>query len=202
MPDKDLIVISYAHSCTSVGVMSEDRILNEHIVSARAAQQAFRNLHHDLPICLLDCGPIRTAHEYARWKIDRINALNPTLAVEIHCNSAESPMRRYSEVIHHRSGGNGELAAKLVAAELKNTLTDVDVLGRKVWEHRGARANSVALDRHLFFFLEELRCPSIIVEGMFLTNPEHVKRLSDGGMEAYGAIVGEGIRKFWNAVNK
>jgi len=187
------VLLSVAHSCTAHGVTDQSGIINEHDVSMRAAEQVWRTLHPNLPICVLDSGPrvAKGPNGYAAWKTERINAIKPSLAIELHCNSGP-PARHYSEVIHGPSK-EGTRAAQLIAAALKRRL-DPDL-----FDSRGARPNAWPWpDEHPMFFIQDIHCPSIIVEGCFLTNEGHAQWLaSDGGYESYGGIVAEGILEWW-----
>lgn len=221
----DLIVLSYAHSCAAPGVRDPEKTIDEHYVSRRACEQIYRSLHAEMPLCLLDSGPKVTdkgPEGYAKWKLERINALRPTLAVEIHCNSGPA-LFRYTEVIHANvASEKSKRAAALIAEELKAGLTnevwmkatgETRPLEIDVWQHRGARRGEwedapardkryIAPDLHPMFFLEDTLCPAVIVEGQFLTNPLHAGFLKSGGQEIYGECVAQALKRFWSEVER
>jgi N-acetylmuramoyl-L-alanine amidase len=170
--------------------VSGDGILSEYMVSLRATLAAFRNLSGEVPVEMFDVGPFKHS-EYDDLKVEAVNRCKPKLAIEIHCNGGP-PARNYGEVIYHRKSAEGMHAAQDIAQALKDGFSD-----RHKWPNRGARVNTIAEDNHLMFFLERTNVPAVIVEGLFLSNLEQAAWLAgDGGCEAYGLLVAEGVRKW------
>lgn len=192
------IMIVVAHSSASQGAESppeEDGSggIAEYAVSLRASLAAFGDLAGDFPCVLYDAGP-HPASEYDDLKVEAVNDVEPRLAVEIHCNASTNEEASFAEVLHRAGSVHGAAAAWAVA----NALGDGYRQGlHKAWRSRGARANTVEKDRHLLFFLERTHAPAIIVEGAFISNVEQARWLaSEGGAEAYGLLVAEGIRRW------
>lgn len=187
------VVLSVAHSWRAYGAYNRKVGLKEYDVSLRATEACAAVLRqHDCPIGIVDAGD-NGAKEYARIKTEVINAINPSLAVEIHCNASQDSTANYGEVIHHPSSPIGMRAAVCVSDMLRNALGNT----KHLWPWHGAREWKPQFDQHQFFFLSRTNCPSIIVEGLFLSNDEQAAWLaSSGGAESYGALVGDGIVKF------
>ena len=187
------VLISVAHSKNAPGVcVADNATLQEYMVSLRASLVAMKNLAGEHEVLLFDAGDADTAKDYCGSKVRVANALMPRLAVEIHCN-AGPPDRNYSEVIYNRNSSIGKQAATVIARTLSEGFKGGH---HKEWQARGARPNTVKEDKKLFFFTELTHCPAVIVEGLFLTNPEQADWLARGGQEAYGLLVAEGIRRF------
>lgn len=187
------VVLSLAHSFGTGGATNKGVGISEYQVSERASLATARVLRsHSFPVVLIDA-PGTKAKVYADFKVAAINKMNPLLAVEIHCNSASDEEACYGEVIHHPLSPLGEKAARRVSDRLEGSLG----YSRHSWPWRGARAWSETQDKHQFFFLSRINCPSLIVEGAFISNDEQAVWLkSDGGAETYGHMVGEGIVDF------
>jgi N-acetylmuramoyl-L-alanine amidase len=182
------ILISVAHSAQASGAESPRDgnlpVFTEYNVSLRASLAAFRLLAGQVGVELFDVGPMATAQEYARAKIARVNQCRPSLALELHCNASLHPSANYSEVIYYKDSVTGKAAAESIANALK---------GLRAVVKSSARPNTTALDQKLFFFLEHTKVPALIVEGLFITNPTQAAFLSDGGAEAYGIAVAQGL---------
>lgn len=192
------VVLSVAHSFRAQGAVNQRHALTEYDVSLRAVDAACGVLRqHDWPVVVIDAGDNGPA-AYASAKTHIINAINPGLAVEIHCNASEDSTASYGEVIHHPVSAIGMRAANTVGDHLRDALGST----KHLWPWRGAREWKPAFDKHQFFFLSRSNCPSIIVEGLFISNDEQAEWLaSPGGAEAYGALVGEGIALFLQREN-
>ncbi len=182
------VLFSVAHSATD-SPAAKYVPLTEYQVSLRATLAAIRNLAGEVPLEWLDIGPFKHT-EYDDMKVAAVNRCQPRLAIEIHCNGGPED-RSYNEVIHHRDSVTGKEAASVVARVIKDGF---NIGYHRHWRGRGARANTLAEDKHLMFFLERTTVPSIIVEGLFLSNLEQARWLNEGGCEAYGLLVADGIR--------
>lgn len=187
------VVLSVAHSHRARGSSNERFAVNEYDVSVRATDAALGVLRQrDCPVVVLDAGD-NPVSRYDDIKVEAINALNPSLAVEIHCNSNEDKRARYGEVIHHPRSPYGMRAAVTIGDELRDALGNT----KHLWPWHGARAWALEKDVHRDFFLDRTNCPSVIVEGLFISNDEQAEWLaSPGGAEAYGMLVGEGVALF------
>ena len=186
------LVFSVAHSSASPGAKARAILIDEYSVSLRASIAAFQDLAGDFPCMLFDSGPFPPAR-YADLKVAQVNASKAKLAIEIHCNASDNEGACYSEVIHHAQSIPGIGAASAIALALSEGFR-----GRhKIWRSRGARPNTIADDGHKLFFLERTTVPALVVEGLFISNAEQAAWLaSEGGAEAYGLLVAEGIRNW------
>lgn len=192
------IVFSVAHSSAAKGAAFQSAPdaevhlgIDEYFVSKRASEAAYNALAGDFPCALFDCGPLAPS-DYDDAKVAAVNGLGARLAIELHCNASSNPGMRYSEVIYCAESLPGAEAAAVVARALAEGFQERHYL----WPQRGARANSVAQDGHKLFFLARTVVPAIVVEGLFISNPEQAAWLADGGAEAYGLLVAEGVRRW------
>lgn len=187
------VLFSVAHSALTGGASPpQDGTITpftEYDVSLRASLAAFRTLAGRAQVEIFDCGAASSDREYARLKTARVNQCKPTLAIEIHCNSAADPRPNYSEVIYYAGSVTGRAAAQFVANSLRAGFLSEGIQAPV----HGARANTIQQDGKSFFFLEDTLGASIIVEGVFISNHEHARWLSRGGAEMYGTFVAEGI---------
>lgn len=190
------VLFSVAHSSKARGAaaLDGDPIHDEYEISLRATLAAMRTLAGDVPCEMFDVGPLRPS-EYDDAKITAINRCMPSLAVEIHLNASGLPQVNYGEVIHHAKSAEGKRAAEIVALELFHGF---NAFG-KVWPSKGGRPNTVEHDKHKMFLLELTKVPTIIVEGLFITNPAQFNWLCGDGdhMGTYGRLVAEGVRKWF-----
>lgn len=187
------VVLSVAHSSLARGAENARLALTEYDVSLRATDAACGVLRqHSCPVVVLDAAHNPTT-AYDDIKIAAVRAINPSLAVEIHCNSNADKRANYGEVIHRAGDPVALRAAVTVSDHLRDALGST----KHLWPWRGAR-----LDERKLFFLQKANCPALIVEGLFISNDEQAEWLaSPGGAEAYGALVGEGISLFLQREN-
>lgn len=182
------VLLSVAHSHLARGAENARHGINEYDVSLRATEAAAAVLRQrSCPVVVLDAAhnPVTV---YDDIKVAAARALNPSLAVEIHCNSNADKRANYGEVIHRAGDPLALRAAVTVADHLRDALGST----KHLWPWRGAR-----IDERGLFFLQKTNCPALIVEGLFISNDEQAEWLaSPGGAEAYGALVGEGISLF------
>lgn len=176
-----MIFLSVAHSRPSPGAVGLLG-LKEHDVSVIASRACCEHLkNHGVETVLYDCGDLPPSR-YDDAKISAANRASPDIAIEIHCNSNLNRLACYSEVIHHPLSVIGRLCAKSISLSLE-ALTK----SNSAWKANGPRGDSG------LFFLNKTKCPSLIVEGLFISNPEQEKWLKNGGSETYGLLVAEGV---------
>jgi len=112
----------------------------------------------------------------------------PDLALEIHLNSNEDKDAHYGEVLYKETTRSyiSKTASESIAQYLKDGFTkSINPLN---YIDKGAVADERGL-----FFLDKVHCPSIIVEGLFISNNKHADWLKNGGAQAYGALVAHGL---------
>ncbi len=187
------VMFCVAHSATNVGSRNDDLLLQEYMVSLRASLAAVRSLAGIVPVEFFDVGPIANQSEYLQAKAAKINSCKPSLAIELHCNSDKSGRASYGEVIHYPGSEIGHAAGTAIATAIA---TGLKLTHKKDWQQRGARANSVEKDKHMFYLLTETRVPVLIVEGFFISNHDQARWLVEGGQEAYGVMVADGVRDY------
>ncbi len=181
-----MIIVSVAHSMRDKGASNSMHHLSEYDVSKAASIACVEALRaHGLQVAMYDAG-YATQMEYARFKVDFVNACKPDLAVEIHCNSSLNTSAKYSEVIYYPGS-----VAKDAAEDIAKSMSDAMGRASHSWPSHGARADAD------LFFLRDTMYPSVIVEGLFISNDEQARWLaSESAPETYGALVAAGILDF------
>ena len=182
-----MIVFSVAHTKLAQGAQTKEG-LTEYEVSKAASRAAFESLFTaGVPCAMFEIG-----------KFSQVESVGPkqlmpsrlaSLAVEIHCNSSgTAPSANYSECIHYPGSKAGKEAATFICDAMKKGFN----AGSHKWPARGPRA-----DGGLFFL--KGKTPSVIVEGVFVSNQEQAAWLAtNGGPEAYGLLVAEGLKQWWS----
>ncbi len=181
-----MIVLSVAHTKLAQGAKTAGG-LYEYEMSQRASRAAFDVLYTaNIPAAMFEVG------YFTREGCMPAKQLMPSrlaaMCVEIHFNaSGENPKANYSEVIHHPASKAGAVCAMLVSASLSEGFTK----GNHKWGNHGPRPDGS------LFFLKGAQ-PAIIVEGLFGSNAEQAAFLeTSGGPEAYGMLVAEGLKSWW-----
>lgn len=191
-----MVIISVAHSSVARGAHNKKINISEYDVSKKASLSCFQYLQdNEVPCVLFDVGPW-SADSYLIRKPQLVNAVAETsfsvfeghddaeLVVEIHCNGSDEESAKYNEVLYVSE--SGKKAAESVCRSIANGFLSS---GRHVnWPSRGAVKSVVGLA-----MLYKTKCPAIIAEGVFITNNEQAEWLKNGGSEAYGMLVAEGI---------
>lgn len=185
-----MICISIAHSSKFRGAANTLYNVNEYEISRQASRSCFEILADNGHACtLIDCGSLNDT-EYSLYKTKLINSMNPQpdLAIEIHLNSSEDKNAHYGEVLYKETTKThiSKTAAESICQYLKDGFTKS--IHPLTYKDNGA----VADDRGLFF-LDKVHCPSIIVEGLFVSNNGHADWLKNGGAQAYGSLVAHGL---------
>ena len=180
-----MIVLSVCHTKLHYGATSADKKVTEYEVGKVATRAAFEALHNDgIPCAMVELGYFtRTDAMGPKQRLIR----DCELAVEIHCNANDDVRANYSETIYHPTSKVGKAAAEQIQAKVASGFFSHD----RKWAVRGARA-----DAGLFFL--KTKTPAVIVEGVFVSNVEQAQFLaSNGGPEAYGLLVAEGIKSWF-----
>lgn len=122
--------------------------------------------------------------------VKECNKFNPDLAVDIHNNAGGGDG---FEAIHSINGGEGKKLAKNIETEVKKIGQNSRGLKTKV--------NSTGAD--YFAFIRDVKCPSVILEGVFVDNANDVK-IADTTKElkAFGKAYAKGILKTLGITNK
>lgn len=176
-------MLSVAHTYKARGASYGG--ITEHEVSKRATRAAYDWLSgQDVPCVLLETGYFSQT-DSVRPK--QLGGAMGMLAVEMHLNAWTDPARNFSEVIYHPGSPIGLAAARAVDDHMKRGFGAVN----HKWPSRGPRGDGA------LFFLRGPR-PAIIVEGLFLSNPEQAAWLATpGAPETYGLLVAGGLKQWW-----
>lgn len=112
-----------------------------------------------------------------------INSWNADIAVSLHLNSSDNTKAGGHEVIYHGNSGKG----KSLAGTINESLNDVSGLkDRKIRTPFAGRGDT---------WLSATKCPAVIVEAGFLSNPEDVSILKSSGHQI-ASLVARGIGEY------
>lgn len=107
-----------------------------------------------------------------RWKVATVNSLDPDIVIETHLNASKNPGARGCETLYYPVGDN-EKVAKIIQFELVSKIGNYD---------RGVKA------RKDLFILRKTRCPTFIIEPLFLTSNDDRKLLTKPEVIAEGVV--------------
>ena len=116
-------------------------------------------------------------------KINRCNAFEPDLSIDIHNNSGGG---KGFEAYYHYKGGLSQTLAENIEAEVK-------AIGQT---SRGCKTRINSSGRDYYAFIRETICPAVICEGCFVDNAEDVK-IADTSekQKVFGIAYARGILK-------
>ena len=103
------------------------------------------------------------ASDSLRYRTDMSNDWGADIFVSVHCNSATTPAAHGTETYYFPFSAKGRELAEHVHKELIGTLARAD---------RGIKAQNLWVIRYTY-------CPAILVELMFINNPEEEILLAD-----------------------
>ena len=124
----------------------------------------------DLVVQHLGDKSARVPSGYLRDKVEFINSRNPTIAIEIHFNSAVADGKNIGEgceVLHYPSSKVGIILAEVILESLEMVFPP----------SRGIKEGWYRMDQSkgVDFFLERTKCPSVIVEPQFIHLKENIQ---------------------------
>ena len=102
----------------------------------------------------------RTHDVKPNWP-DRVKSNKEDIFVSIHCNAVDNEDVHGTETFHYTGSTEGEKVAEAVHRRLKGVARD-----------RGVK------DSQEFYVLRKTKCPAILVETDFISNPEREKLLA------------------------
>lgn len=116
-------------------------------------------------------------------EVKECNAFNPDLAVDVHNNAGGGDG---FEALHEIKGGVSKTLAQNIEDEVKK-------IGQN---SRGLKTRANSKGGDYFAFIRSVKCPSVIVEGLFVDNANDVK-IADTIEEqrAFGKAYAKGILK-------
>lgn len=116
-------------------------------------------------------------------RVELINQSSAVIAVSIHQNSFPQASSKGAQVFYHESSEEGRKLAEIMQ----------DCLREDLWpeNNRQPKANNS------YYMLKNTKCPIIIVECGFLSNPEEAARLNDDAyQDKTAASVCRGIMEY------
>jgi N-acetylmuramoyl-L-alanine amidase len=119
--------------------------------------------------------------EYLTQPIREINAAHPAAAVEMHCNSGLVGPAHYSLCLYAQGSRLGRALARRIVEATHVALVPWNTIPPQCatdMEFRGKRAA----------FVQDTRCPAVIAEPFFLSNPRVREFLRTGRAEVIGTV--------------
>lgn len=144
------IAVDAGHGGRDPGAVSTSGLKEADLVETIAYRTAELLKEMEAEVVLVPRGSLAT-------RVDAINRNRVDIAVSIHLNGAENPEACGTEVLYFKNSRNGRRLASLILKEL------VYLLKRR---ERGIKG------RDDLAILKRTRMPAVIVEPLFLTNPE------------------------------
>ena len=116
-----------------------------------------------------------------KWRAQLANCWRADLFLSIHANSYSEPTAHGSEVYYYPGSGRGLTLARLIQAEL---------VGRLHTTNRGY------MQKH-FTVLQDTKCPAVLVETAFLSNPDERKLLTTPDTQLrFAQAIAEGVQEY------
>lgn len=113
-----------------------------------------------------------------------INAWGAHAAISLHLNSSDNTKATGHEVIYHVGSRKGELLARSINGQLNHIS---ELRDRNIRTPFSGRGNT---------WLTATKCPAVIVEAGFLSNPDDVRILKEKSLEI-ASLVATGILEFF-----
>lgn len=124
-------------------------------------------------------------------KARRINQETPTIAMELHFNSAADPTATGTEVLHYATSKNGHKLAVLLCDAICEAMQSRN-RGPKAIAKREERGGGVLIDT---------TCPCVILEPFFGSNPADVAAFfSDEGKKKYAEAVAKALAAYFGVI--
>ncbi|BBF44732.1 N-acetylmuramoyl-L-alanine amidase [Lachnospiraceae bacterium KM106-2] len=124
-----------------------------------------------------------------RKRVAIINDNDIFLAVSIHQNSFTQQSSKGAQVFYHASSEGGKILAEIIQEQIKASINDGN--------HRVAKSNES------YYMLKKTKCPLVIVECGFLSNPSEAELLlKDDYQEQMAEAIYQGIDQYTNKVDR
>ena len=173
---KDIrVVIDAGHGGFDPGKVGINKILEKDINLSIAVKLKKLLAFHGINVIMtrdedVDLSPGSGSAQERKQKDmkERVKIINSGAAVfgiSIHQNSFTQSSIKGAQVFYYHDSGAGKILAETLQDYLKETLNDGN--------HRLAMANNT------YYLLKESKCPLVIVECGFLSNPGEAKKLCD-----------------------
>lgn len=171
------IVIDPGHGGSDPGAVGPNGLKEAHVNLAVALKVAEKLRKAGVEVKLT-----RTSDVFIdlQPRCDIANSSGADYFVSIHCNSARTPEAKGTETYCYKFGGQGEVLAKAIQAEL------LAATGRT---NRGVKTAN-------FYVLRRTNMPAVLTELAFISNPEEECLLADPGyQEKCADAIAKGISK-------
>jgi len=185
-----MLVLSNAHHRKWPGAVNREIQMSEYIYSCeinRRILNLFVNDDLEEKVYILDTSWLSSYKESLRKKVEIINKLRPTIAIENHLNSVSDPEVLGCETLYFEGSIKGEKLADFVQTSIL-TIPEINI-------NRGIKARSDLL------FLKGTTCTSIITEPLFLSNRSSNLILNENFMDKLAKMIFNGIKNYLDFIN-
>jgi len=176
------IAVGAGHNPPDYGRVNEKKHLAEYIEACKITallKDAFWLEKYEI----VDfCGRLRE-------KVNKINKSRADLALEIHLNGSDNINAKGAELLYYPSSGS-EALARAIEHSFRDVLT-IPVRGSFVGNLRRDPKNPIC------YILRKTRCPTVIVETLFITNDRESKMLENGAIHRVLALaIAVGVKNY------
>jgi len=187
-PRKQRLVLCVGHSrAGDKGALSWDKTCTEWAYNRTLAH--FINLYLDdsIDVTIIDTYKGASYTEAINNLKISVDAINPTLVIELHFNSYHHEEANGFEALHWHSSTKGQLAATSLTNTLKHFLPNNINRGTKSISSNSARGAR---------FLRTLKAPCVILEPFFGSNQKEWKMFQDTtGKRKLGKAIATGVNE-------
>jgi len=163
------IAVGAGHNPPDYGRVNEKKHLAEYIEACKISAYLKDALWLDNYEIIDFCGRLKE-------KVYKINKSKADIAIEIHLNGHTNINARGAEFFYYPSDGSEKLA-KAIEHSFRERLDNIPVRGSFIGHLRREPKNPIC------YILRKTRCPCIIVESLFITNPKEAEMLEGGTVQ-------------------
>jgi len=176
------IAIGAGHNPPDYGRVNEQKHLAEYIEACKIVALLKDALWLDRFEIVDFCGRLKE-------KVNKINKSRADLALEIHLNGSDNVNAKGAEFLYYPSDGS-EALARAIEHSFRDVLS-IPVRGSFVGNLRRDTKNPIC------YILRKTRCPCVIVESLFITNPKEAEMLADGIIQRKIALaIAVGVKNY------
>lgn len=182
-----MILFSVGHSKKVSGVVNEKFNVAEYELCKKIVTAAANYFSDNgISVFILDA---EDKYPYHQYKISSVNMLRPEVSIEFHLNSCFEPGPDRSECIYWGKNERMKSLSLSILSELKLVLKNA---GWGKTKSVGLPCPGYDIDR--YWFVTEVKCPSMIVETLFLNNDKQAEwLLKEGSCESVGESIAKGV---------
>lgn len=182
-----MILFSVGHSKKVSGAFNQKFKVSEYELCQKIVTSAASYFSDNgISVFLIDA---ENKYPYGQYKISSVNILRPDVAVEFHLNASPHQEADYSSCFYWGQNDRMKKLSLDILSEMKSLLTK---FGWGTVKSVGLPCPGYDIDR--YWFITETKCPSMIVEPLFLSNDEQAEwLLKEGSCESVGEAIAKGV---------